>query len=81
MLRRYVKVIVSVITACECIEAASVLAQELAVLILVRELLCPEEQHVLAEVSEPRQADGVRHVPDVDVKGRCRLVSRLIRNQ
>lgn len=81
MLWRYVKVIVCVITACKGVEAASMLTQELAVLILVRELLCPEEQHVLAEVSEPRKADGVRHVPDVDVQGGCRLVSRLIRNQ
>ena len=59
MLRRYVKVIVSVITACECIEAASVLAQELAVLILVGELFCSKEQHVLTEVREPGQVDGV----------------------
>ena len=70
MLRRHVKVIVCVVTAGESIKAPPVLAQELAVLVLVRELFSPEEQHVLTEVSEPRQVDRIRHVPDVDIKGR-----------
>ena len=53
MLRRHIKVIVCVVTARESIKAPPVLAQELAVLVLVRELFSPEEQHVLTEVSEP----------------------------
>ena len=81
MLWRHVKVIVGVVTAGESIEAPPVLAQELAVLILVWELFCPKEQHVLTEVREPGQVDGVGHVPDVDVESSSRLVSRLIRNQ
>ncbi len=81
MLRRHVKVIVCVVAAREGIEATPVLTEELAVLILVGELFSSKEQHVFAEVSKPGQGDGVRHVPDVDVQGRCRLVRGLIRNQ
>lgn len=81
MLRRHVKVIVCVVAAREGIKAPPVLAEELAVLILVGELFSPKEQHVLAEVGKAGQADGVRHVPNVDVQGRCRFVSCLIRNQ
>ena len=59
MLRRHIKVIVCVVTARESIKAPPVLAQKLAVLVLVRELFSPEEQHVLTEVGEPGQVDRV----------------------
>ena len=59
MLWRHVKVVISVITAGEGVETSSVLAQELAVFVLVRKLLRPEEEHVLAEMGEPGQADRV----------------------
>ena len=63
-----IKVIVHVVTAGECIEAAAVLTEELAVLVLVREPLRPEEQHVLAEMRQTGQRLGVRHVTNVDIQ-------------
>ena len=40
------------ITTGEGIEAATMLTEELAVLVLVRELVCPQEEHVFTEVGQ-----------------------------
>ena len=81
MLGRNIKVKVSMITAGEGIEAASMLTEELAVLVLVREPVRAEEQHVLAEVRQPRQLARVRHVADVNIQRRGGLVCGLVRYQ
>ena len=81
MFRGHVEVVVGVVTAGEGVEAAAVLTQELAVLVLVREPVRAEEEHVLAEVRQPRQLARVGHVADVNIQGRSRLVSGLVRYQ
>ena len=57
------------------------LTQEFAVLVLVRELLCAEEQHVFTEVSQTGQVDWVAHVTNMDIQGSRRLVCCLVRDQ
>ena len=81
MLRRYIKVKVCMITAGEGIEAASMLTEELTVLVLVRELVSSQEQHVLTEVGQAGQVDRVAHVADVDVQGGRGLVRGPVRDQ
>ena len=81
MFRGHVEVVVGVVTASEGVEAAAVLTQELAVLVLVREPVRAEEQHVLAEVRQPRQLARVRHVADVNIQRRGGLVCGLVRYQ
>lgn len=59
VLMGHIKVVVGVLSAGEGIGAARVLAQELAVLILLGVLLCPQKQHVFTEVGH---AGNVRRV-------------------
>lgn len=56
----HVKVIVGVFATGEGIGAAGVLAEELAVFVLLGVLLRAKEQHVLTEVGQPRDVSGVR---------------------
>lgn len=55
-----VKVIVGVLPTGECIGATCMLAQVLAVFILLWVLFCSEEQHVLTKVREARDIPWVR---------------------
>lgn len=48
----HIKVIVGVLSTCEGIGAACVLAEELAVFVLLRIFFCSQEQHVLTKVSQ-----------------------------
>lgn len=48
----YVEVIVGVLAAGEGVGAPCVLAEELAVLVLLGVLLCSQEQHVLTKVCQ-----------------------------
>ena len=50
------------------------LAEELAVVVLVRVLFRAHEEHVLAKVRQPGQLPGVGEVAHVDVQGRRGLV-------
>ena len=56
----HVKVVVSVLATGEGVGAAGVLAEELAVFVLLGVLLCAQEQHVLTKVGQPRDVRGVR---------------------
>ena len=56
----HVKVIVGVLPTGKSIGAACVLTEELAVFVLLGVLLCPQEQHVLTEVSQARDVHWVR---------------------
>ena len=78
MLWRHVKVVISVITAGEGVEASSVLAQELAVFVLVRKLLRPEEEHVLAEVGQAGQVGGVGETANLNIQSGGGQVGRLV---
>lgn len=55
----HVKVIVGMLSTGEGIGASSMLAEELAVLILLGILLCSQEQHVLTEVCQTRDIPRV----------------------
>lgn len=59
MLVGHVEVVVGVLAAGEGVGAACVLAQELAVLILLGVLLGSQEEHVLTEVCEARDVRWV----------------------
>ena len=56
----HIKVVVGVLSAGEGIGAACVLTQELAVLILLGVLLCPQKQHVFTEVGHAGDVCRVR---------------------
>ena len=49
----HVKVVVGVLATGEGVGAARVLAEELAVFVLLGVLLCAQEQHVLTKVGQP----------------------------
>lgn len=55
----HVKVVVGMLAAGKGVGASSMLAEELAVLILLGILLCSQEQHVLTEVSQTRDIPRV----------------------
>ena len=67
VVRRDIEVVIGVVTAGEGIEAATMLTEELAVLILIRKLLSSQEQHVLTEVGQPRKLLRVRHVSNMNI--------------
>ena len=67
MVRGDIKVVVGVITAGKGIEAATMLAEVLAVLILILELVSAQEQHMFTEMSQSREVDWVRHVANVHI--------------
>lgn len=56
----HVKVIVGMLSTGKGIGAACVLAEELAVLILLWVLLCSQKQHVLTKVRQARDVPWVR---------------------